>query len=105
MSPLSLMTASPCPPRLWKWWDMYLQPSTELFPQVELDLAALLHVDQVSPVLRDPQLLQQTVLCVGPCPPTTTTTTTTPSGLVVVSTKGGGDSGDVTAGQTGNKFH
>ena len=40
---------------------LYLEPSTELFPEVELDLPALLHIDQMSPVLRDPQLLQQTV--------------------------------------------
>ena len=55
----------------------------------------------MSPVLRDSQLLQETVLCVDVVPLTTSTTTT--PGQVVVTIKAGGASADVTADQTDNK--
>ena len=37
----------------WKWWSIisYLEPSTELLPEVQFDLTPLLHIDQMSPVL------------------------------------------------------
>ena len=39
-----------------------LQLCRNLLSQVEFDLAALLHIDQVPPVVGDPELLQQTAL-------------------------------------------
>ena len=67
----------------------YLEFRTELLPQVQFDLAALLHIDQMSPVLRDSELLQETgVLRAAPSSSTI---------------EAGGDPADVTADQTVNK--
>ena len=39
-----------------------------MFPEVQFDLASLLHIDEMSPVLRDSELLQETggALCAVP---------------------------------------